>query len=338
MHYMRDLAVPLSTRHRWAHGGLPVGLSANDISCSCAIGAPSTSFMASAAVTECGERRPGLANCFCQDRHVGTVPTMSDVPNVEYGDRAVALPNEILRSVVGSGVHGIAIEGTDDHDEMGVYIEPPEWVLGVERHREDYIWRTQPEGVRSGHGDIDLVLYSLRKYLRLAIKGNPTVLLPLFASQESLVVVTPLGKELRELRAAFLSRRAVERFLGYMRSQHERMLGQSRRNVPNRPELIVKCGWDVKYGSHALRLAHQGFEIASTGSLTLPMPDRERARVLAVKRGDVARTEVSAEISRLETAVRALLDEDRSPLPRTADLDRVSAWAIDAQRRHWQWT
>ena len=32
-----------------------------------------------------------------------------------------------------------------------------------------------------------------------------------------------------------------------------------------------------------------------------------------------------------------LLDEDRSPLPETADLDRISAWAIAAQRRHWNW-
>ena len=45
---------------------------------------------------------------------------------MEYGNRDVALGGEILRTVVGSGVHGIAIAGTDDHDEMGVYIEPPE--------------------------------------------------------------------------------------------------------------------------------------------------------------------------------------------------------------------
>lgn len=263
---------------------------------------------------------------------------VSDQPNVEYGDSSVALQHEILRSIVGSGVHGIAIEGTDDHDEMGVYIEPPEWILGVERHREDYVWRTQPEGVRSGPGDTDLVLYSLRKYLRLAIKGNPTVLLPLYAPAESLVIITPLGEELRGLRTAFLSRLAVERFLGYMRSQHERMLGQSKHNVPNRLELIEAYGWDVKYGSHALRLAYQGFEIASTGNLTLPMPDRERERVLAVKRGEVARGEVSAEISRLESQVRSLLDDGASPLPRTADLGRISAWAIDAQRRHWRWS
>lgn len=44
---------------------------------------------------------------------------MPEQPNVEYGDSSAALPHEIPRSVVGSGVHGIAIEGTDDHDEMG---------------------------------------------------------------------------------------------------------------------------------------------------------------------------------------------------------------------------
>ena len=265
--------------------------------------------------------------------HPGEMPTR----NVEYGDASVAFGGEILRSVVGSGVHGIAIEGTDDHDEMGVYIEPASYVLGVGTDRSDYVWRTQPEGVRSGHGDTDLILYSLRKYLRLAIKGNPTVMLPLFAPEESLIVVTPLGQELRALRTAFMSRLAVERFLGYMHSQHERMLGQSKRNVPNRPELIERYGWDVKYGSHALRLAYQGLEIAETGFLTLPMPATERERVLAVKRGEAPRAEVSAEITRLEMAVRRLLDEDLTPLPPTADLPRITEWAIHAQRQFWGW-
>ncbi|OYN98908.1 putative nucleotidyltransferase [Propionibacteriaceae bacterium ES.041] len=257
--------------------------------------------------------------------------------NVEYGDRAVALGGEILRSVVGSGVHGIAIEGTDDHDELGVYLEPEAYVFGVDRPREDYVWRTQPEGARSGPGDTDLILYSLRKYLRLAIKGNPTVLLPLFAPPESLIVRTPLGEELRGLRSAFLSQVAIERFLGYMHSQYQRMLGQSKRNVPNRPELIARYGWDVKYGSHALRLAYQGREIAQTGHLTLPLAERQRQRVLAVKRGEVPRTEVSQEITRVSAEVRGLLDTRRTPLPERADVPRINAWAISAQRRHWGW-
>jgi hypothetical protein len=262
---------------------------------------------------------------------------MMGMTNVEYGDREVALRGEILRSVVGSGLHGIAIAGTDDHDEMGVFIEPPEYVLGVAEHRADYVWRTQPEGARSGPGDTDLVMYALRKYLRLAVKGNPTVLLPLFAPESSLIVLTPLGGELRDMRSAFLSQHAVERFLGYMTSQHERMLGQSRRNVPNRPELIASHGWDTKYGSHALRLAFQGLEIAATGSLTLPMPSPEREHILAVKRGEVSREDVSAEITRLESQVRGLLDEKRTAVPPVADLDAITAWAVQAQRRHWGW-
>ena len=48
--------------------------------------------------------------------------------------------------------------------------------------------------------------------------------------------------------------------------------------------------------------------------------------------------EVSAEISGLEAKVRSILDQGSSPLPRSADLARISAWAVDAQRRHWQWT
>ncbi|WP_204164568.1 hypothetical protein [Nocardioides daejeonensis] len=107
--------------------------------------------------------------------------------------------------------------------------------------------------------------------------------------------------------------------------------------MPNRPELIAKYGWDVKYGSHALRLAHQGHEIAATGHLTLPLPYEHRQRVLAVKRGEVSKAEVSAEIARLEVEVRALLNEGRTPLPEYADREAISRWAISAQRRHWGW-
>ena len=43
----------------------------------------------------------------------------------------------------------------------------------------------QPEGARSGAGDLDLVIYSLRKWARLAAQGNPTVLLLLFVPDDA---------------------------------------------------------------------------------------------------------------------------------------------------------
>ena len=94
---------------------------------------------------------------------------------------------------VGSTVHGLHHGGQDDRDEMAVFVEPPEYLLGLARARgirgglygfEHCVERTQPEGARSGPGDLDLVAYSLRKYVRLALKGHPTILLLLFVPPE----------------------------------------------------------------------------------------------------------------------------------------------------------
>jgi uncharacterized protein len=129
----------------------------------------------------------------------------------------------ILRATVGSTVHGLHHGGQDDRDEMAVFVEPPEYLLGLARARgirgglygfEHYVERTQPEGVRSGPGDLDLVAYSLRKYVRLALKGHPTILLLLFVPDELVHVKTDLGDELRALRPALLSRRAGRGYLG----------------------------------------------------------------------------------------------------------------------------
>jgi len=57
--------------------------------------------------------------------------------------REIATANEILRGVVGSTTHGTAIDGQDDRDEMGVFVEPPEDVCGL-APCEHYIHRDKP--------------------------------------------------------------------------------------------------------------------------------------------------------------------------------------------------
>src|ERR671939_2180171 len=128
----------------------------------------------------------------------------------------------ILRATVGSTVHGLHHAGQDDRDEMAVFVEPPEFLIGLARARgirgglygfEHYVERTQPEGMRSGPGDLDLVAYSLRKYVRLALKGHPTILLLLFAPPEFVLAETDLGEHLRRLRPAIVSKRAGRGYL-----------------------------------------------------------------------------------------------------------------------------
>lgn len=99
-------------------------------------------------------------------------------------DDVIVPGREILRCEVGSTLHGIGI-GSDDLDLMGVTVEPRHTITGLGRF-EHFTWRTAGEGERSDPDDIDLVVYGLKKYVRLALTGNPTVVLPLYAPESYL--------------------------------------------------------------------------------------------------------------------------------------------------------
>ena len=252
----------------------------------------------------------------------------------EHGDRT-APEREILRTVVGSEVHGIGIAGTDDHDEMGVYVETPEQVLGIGFAKQHYTARTVPEGHRSRHGDTDLVMYSLRKYVGLVATGNPTALLPVFAPEEFVLSCTDAGQRLREFAPTLLSQQAGRRFLGYLNAQRQRVMGQDTRHTPNRPELVAAHGFDTKYASHALRLGMQGVEVAKHGTLSLPMPEEHRQLVLSVKRGEVPLEQTMDLIDSRAELLQLILDSGASPLPERPDLDVVNAWLAEEHLRYW---
>jgi hypothetical protein len=250
----------------------------------------------------------------------------------------------ILRGTVGSTVHGLHHGGQDDRDEMAVFIEPPEYRLGLRLARaqgrklhplEHWVERTQPDGVRSGPGDLDLVAFNLRKYLRLALKGHPTVLLLQFVPPELTLVETDLGLELRALTPAILSRRAGRGYLGYLHGQREQLVGTRKGKRVNRPELLEAHGYDTKYAMHALRLGHQGIELLETGRVTLPLGEPERSAVMAVRRGELSFDEAMAEIEKVERRLEAALERTR--LPDEPDRAAVDEFLVSAYRRAWGW-
>ena len=258
-------------------------------------------------------------------------------PNVDVGDREVAKANEILRTTVGSGVHGMAIPGHDDHDEMGVYIETKEQLLGLAPTAEHWVSRTKPDGVRSGPGDTDLTMYSLRKYMRLAVAGNPTVLTILYTSPDDVLATSELGQELRDLAPTILSEKAGWRFLGYLDGQRERMVGGGKQNrVPNRPELIEAHGYDTKYASHALRLGLQGLEITRTGRLSLPMEPNDLRVCMEVKRGEVGFKTALSRVDAVRARLRDRMQLGDHILPPEPRMDLINRWMIDAHERHWE--
>jgi hypothetical protein len=248
--------------------------------------------------------------------------------------QAIADSMTILRCQVGSGVHGTNIAGTDDRDEQGICLEPPAYVIGLKQF-DQYVYRSQPEGVRSGHGDLDLTVYSLRKWMRLAVAGNPTVLLPLFVPVEEIVAINEAGWDLRANADMILSRQAGHRFLGYLRSQRDRMVEHPNGKRTNRPELIELHGFDTKFAGHMVRLGVQGIELLETGKITLPMPQPWRSWIVDLRLGKHAKQEALDAAADLEARLQTLIST--SDLPEEPDMDRVNSWLVKTYRAAWEW-
>ena len=260
-------------------------------------------------------------------------------PHASEEARAIAENGMILRVQVGSGVHGTSITGQDDRDEMGLCLEPPQFVTGLARvpdgiagqgpsvRFEQYERHTawdRPGGVanRSGAGDLDVIIYSARKWARLALAGNPTVLLVLFVPDREVVFRDEAGAELAANAGRFVSRLAAGRYLGYLGGQKAAMTGQAGAHA-SRPELVAAHGYDTKHAMHALRLGLQGTELLTTGRITLPVPEPHRAYLRSIRRGERPLTEVLDAVSDAEARLAQLRDS-----PAIADQpDR--AWVDD---------
>jgi len=261
-----------------------------------------------------------------------TIETVFANPHARPEFQAIADGNTILRGQVGSGLHGVTT-GDDDRDEMGVCIEPPPYVIGNSRF-EQYLYRTQPEGVRSGAGDLDLVVYSLRKWARLAAQGNPTILLLMFIPDHELVLNTDIGRDLQAHPERFLSRQVAQRFAGYLVSQRDQLLGVKSKKHTNRPELVDVYGFDTKFAYHMVRLGLQGVEVLTTGRITLPMPQADRTWLQELRRGEHSQAEALDRAEDLLTQLDHLAQH--ADLPERPDHRVIDRWLTDTYQGWWE--
>lgn len=112
----------------------------------------------------------------------------------------------IYETVHGSQAYGLATPSSDV-DYKGILVGPSGWYHG---------YLTCPEQVELGP---DHVRYELRKYFRLAVAANPTVLELMWTPDSCHVHMTPAGERLLAERERFLSLRVKDSFSGYAMSQ-----------------------------------------------------------------------------------------------------------------------
>lgn len=263
----------------------------------------------------------------------------------------------ILLATVGSELHGTNVSGNDDHDQMGVCLEPPEYVIGLDTF-EQRVYRTALDRERAEHGrliteayrngtkppsmndspksqpgDVDCVIYGLRKFCRLALGGNPNLMSMFFVPGHLIIKQTRLGQRLMALAPSFVSRETGKHFLGYLRAQKQRLLGERGQKDVNRPELVAKFGFDTKYAYHALRLGFQGIEILTTGRIIQPIAEPTRQYLCDVRLGGYTFDQVASRLGELERDLGDIVDT--WPLPKEGDRATVNEFLIAAYTEHW---
>ncbi len=228
----------------------------------------------------------------------------------------------IYKVCVGSRAFGLANDASDV-DERGVYLPPAEWHWSLQPVPQQLEFKRCRDGEVVPPEETDAVRdvcwWELEKFLTLALKANPNVLEVLFVGDEHVLYADKLGRELREIRGAFLSKHLYQTYSGYVLSQFRLMRKQHERGKPFRS----------KHAMHLIRLLHSGIE-ALKGRGILVDVGCYREELLTLRDGGVSFDEVYARALELDAEFQQAFAE--TALPERPDVARVDEFLIKARR------
>lgn len=253
------------------------------------------------------------------------------------GSAGFQYPDRVIHAFIGgSELHGAKLEGTDDMDIYGIYIEPPRLVIGLDK-MEHFVYSTSKDSERNGPDDIDITLYSLKRWAELACKGNPTALHFLFANNR----VTGMKDCEGELwfnfkffaRPLVVAKSCTRQFIGFVDAQLGRLLGtRGKGKKGQRPELEQEFGYDTKAAMHAMRLMGEGIELMKTGRITFPRPDKDW--LIAIRKGAWSLDHISSAVNGMIADLK--VERDKSSLPDEPDRQRLSKLVTESYLNYWR--
>lgn len=244
-------------------------------------------------------------------------------------------PSTIVLREVGSTAHRISA-GDDDLDLMGVRVDAPDAILGLRPARplswRSAAWRTGCSGAPSRPGDIDLVIYGLREFMRHAMRGNPSILMVIHHPRP--LLCDEVGRALRALAPGLASQRVVRSFLGFARSQMAHLEGR-RPTPPSRAQRVARDGLDTKRAAHVMRLVHQGLAYAHRREYPIPLPEPIAERVRRVRTGVITPAEIMDQCRHLCADLERAERSNPTGLPPRPEPAPVERFLIEAHMRCW---
>lgn len=235
--------------------------------------------------------------------------------------------------VGGSSLHGVKLDGTDDTDLYGIYLENPLDVIWEKF--EHFVTSTADHGERNTKDDVDVTCYSLRKFARLALAGNPTIIQMLFTPAAYNEII---WSEILFHRDKFIAKSHIKKYMGYADAQLHRMMGtKGRGKHGQRPELEGQHGYDTKAAMHIFRLLFEGMQLVSDGWITFPRPEPEKSYLLSIRKGERSEDWVIREATKLFEECKKVAEI--SKLPDNPDHKFVGKLITNIYLQEWEkWT
>ncbi|MEU8675958.1 nucleotidyltransferase domain-containing protein [Streptomyces sp. NPDC048560] len=218
---------------------------------------------------------------------------------------ALVRDHTVYSCVMGSRAFGLATVGSDT-DRRGVFLAPT-----------PLFWRLDKPPTHVDGPSEEQFSWELERFCELALRANPNVLECLHSPIVERIDAT--GRELVDLRGAFLSKLAHQSFAGYALGQRRKLDADVRQYGAPR--------W--KHAMHLLRLMTSSLDLLRTGRLTIDVGDA-REDLLAVKRGEVPWAEVERRMTRLAEENEAAATT--TPLRPAPDRARVEDFLLRTRR------
>ncbi|HYF50989.1 MAG TPA: nucleotidyltransferase domain-containing protein [Planctomycetota bacterium] len=258
-------------------------------------------------------------------RRTELVVRRADTPIDELPAREFSAfePYLVYRVRMGSQAFGLARDSSDV-DERGVYVPPADWHWSLQPLPEQIEFKRLPDGRLVDHNSAepaerDVCWWELEKFLRLALKANPNLLESLYVPDEHVLFADELGRKLRSLREAFLSKYIYHTYSGYVLSQFKKMKASHARGEGHRP----------KHAMHLVRLLFAGIEaLRGNGILVDIGPHRDE--LLRIRDEGISFDEVYARALELEREFQDAYAH--TTLPDRPDVTRVDGFLIEARR------
>jgi predicted nucleotidyltransferase len=173
----------------------------------------------------------------------------------------------------------------------------------------------------------DFAMYDISTYFRLLADGNPNITDTLYTPQRCVLFCTSIGQMVRDRRKLFLSKQMYVKFRGYAMSQLSK-IRDKRPSNDYRAELVEKCGYDSKYGSHVCRLMLEIEQILSEGDLDL---ERNSKFLIGIREGMLSLDELNKWFEEKNRSLETIfanskLREAPDPAIKNLLLDCMEAW------------